>query len=130
MAWSYDPEQVATNPVYQVRLIIGDTVETPTSLQDEEIEFMLGDPPNVARASVLAIQALISRISTLPEYKLGPYSEDHSSRLAYLRALLEDIKAQNIGLNAPDVEKPTTCPIFSYDMMSPFCWHPKGGSGC
>jgi hypothetical protein len=41
MTWTYDPTQIAANPVYQVRRLIGDVITSDQQIADEEIAFAL-----------------------------------------------------------------------------------------
>lgn len=122
MSWSYDINALATSLKDQVRLKIGDTDESAPILQDEEIIFYIGDKEEVTSSVLLScINACITRIGGLPEYKLGPYSETHKARLDMWRELKAHIDANVYSQHAPISEAPTTKPIFEYDLMSRHC---------
>lgn len=123
MAWNYDPTDLETDLVSQVRLRIGDTVASDPQLQDEEIEFFLSSSgDDVLRASLRAVNALIAKASSeISGYTLGPYSESSTNKINNWRAVQQDLSSQVISFAAPVSKPPTTSPIFNYDMMSKEC---------
>lgn len=115
MSWTYDPTQLANNKIMQIRLSIGDVYSEDPLLQDEEILFRLTETSdNIIRAKLLCVKDAISRISSLPEYSLGPYSEKHTEQLNQLRALQSSLEKESIATNSPIALPPTTDPIFYY----------------
>ncbi|MDD2230535.1 MAG: hypothetical protein PHY48_14135 [Candidatus Cloacimonetes bacterium] len=119
MSWSYDPENLATSKKDQVRFKLGDTVEADGLLQDKEIEYLLEQANgNVLAATLQGCQSIISRLSGMIDFSVGPYSESHGNRLASYRALYDQLMLQMSGMNPPIGAKPTTGTIFSYDMMA------------
>jgi hypothetical protein len=122
MSWSYDVTALATSPKDQIRLRIGDTDESDPIMEDEEIMFYIGDNEEVTSSVLLScVNACITRVSGLPEYKLGPYSESHKARLDAWQAIKATLEANAYSQHAPISEPPTTAPIFSYDFMSSHC---------
>jgi hypothetical protein len=122
MAWSYSITNLADSPKDQVRLRIGDTVQTDQSVLDEEIDYFLSlHQNNVPATCVDCIDVIINKFSTLPDFTLGPYSESQSSRLEQLHKIRSDLKVQVMGMHSPIAEAPMTAPIFNYDMMSVNC---------
>lgn len=63
MTWTYALASIATTPLYQVRLMIGDTVVAKPLLQDEEIAFYLMVDPSVWRAASRACRAIAGNFS-------------------------------------------------------------------
>lgn len=63
MTWSYTLAAIATTPLYQVRLMIGDTVSSKPLLQDEEISFYITQDPSVWRAASRACRAIAGNFS-------------------------------------------------------------------
>lgn len=122
MSWTYDPTILQDSPKDQIRLLIGDTLESDPLLQDEEIQFYIGQYPNdVKRAALASVNVIITRICSTPDYTLGPYSESNGSRLKAFQSVKAELDAQVIGYNSPLANTPTTESIFSYDMMSAQC---------
>lgn len=63
MTWTYTLASIATTPLYQVRLMIGDTVSSKPLLQDEEIAFYITQDPSVWRAASRACRAIAGNFS-------------------------------------------------------------------
>jgi hypothetical protein len=119
MAWTYDPVNLAESKTHQVRFKLGDTVESDALLQDEEIDFLLQQTGNdVLRASIQGCLSIISVLSGLVDFRVGPYSESQGSRLKAYELLLAQLQAQVAGFQPPMANAPTTTPVFHYDMMT------------
>ena len=65
MTWTYDPTQLLTTPMMQVRYLIGDTRDTDRQVQDEEIAFALTERPSVYGAAAIVCRALSAQKSRL-----------------------------------------------------------------
>lgn len=119
MAFSYDVTQLATNPIYQVRYRLGDTIEASATFQDEEIQYSLSNNSNdIIHTCIECITALLPRIASKPDFKVGPYSESLSSTAyEYWMKMLEELKSQLTSVSAPMMLAPTTPPLFYYNMM-------------
>lgn len=119
MSWSYDPTVLATSEVMQVRFILGDTVAAAPLLQDEEIEFALAQSTSVKRASLMCLTAILQKVAnSAVNFRLGPYSEDHTQRLTALRQLQATLEKELSGYGVPVSNAPLTAPIFEHDLMS------------
>jgi hypothetical protein len=122
MAWSYEPTQLQNSPKDQIRLLIGDTLDSDPLLQDEEIEYYITQcASDVNRAALSCLNVIITRICSTPDYSLGPYSESNGNRLKAFQSVKAELEAKVTGYNAPLAKAPTTGAIFSYDMMSVAC---------
>lgn len=122
MSWNYDPSKLKDSPKDQIRLLIGDTLDSDPLLQDEEIQFYLDQyPSDINRAALASVNVIITRICSTPDYTLGPYSESNGSRLKAFQAVQASLDAKVTGYNSPLADSPTTKPIFGYDMMSVHC---------
>lgn len=123
MAWTYDPINLDTDLISQVRLRIGDTDADDPQMQDEEITYFLTvTHENTLRASLLAIKGLIAKASSeATSYSLGPYSESTTNKINNWRAVEQDLINQVVSYAAPVSKQPTTSPVFNYDMMSRDC---------
>lgn len=122
MSWSYDPTNLKDSLKDQIRLLIGDTLDSDPLLQDEEIQFYIDQYPNdIDNAALASVNVIITRICNTPDYTLGPYSESNGNRLKAFQTVRDKLDAKIIGYNAPLANAPTTESIFSYDMMSAEC---------
>lgn len=122
MSWSYDVAALQTSLKDQIRLKLGDTDETDPVLQDEEIMFYVGDATELSEGLLVrCIDACLSKIAGLPEYKLGPYQESHAGRLSMWKAMKDELEANAFSQHSPVSKNPITAPIFSYDLMSTHC---------
>ena len=118
MAWSYDPTTLSSSSKDQVRFKLGDTVEEEALLQDEEIEFLLAqNNGSVIQATIAACMSIISILSGVTDFRIGPYSESQGNRLKAYQALYQTLLAQASRLNSPIAKDPTTTSVFHYDMM-------------
>ena len=80
MAWTYDVTLLDTTPLYQVRLLIRDTDITAQLLQDEEIEFVLSENPNIYEAASICCVTIASSFARKADQKVGQVSVDYQSR--------------------------------------------------
>ena len=102
MAFTYDPAQLSTSLLFQVRLMIGDTAEfSPVVLQDEEINYFLEQSVNhVIQAAVDSVNSQISRASVLVDSETGQLSESRSQIITNLQKLRDDLMG-SIARNVP-----------------------------
>jgi hypothetical protein len=63
MVWTYAPATLATTPKDQVRLVIGDTLDTEPQLQDEEILYLLTVRSSVYGAAAECCRSLQAKFS-------------------------------------------------------------------
>lgn len=93
MSFSYDPTQLDTNLVYQVRFCAGlTTQETPVNLQDEEITFLLSqNMNNVNTTCVQVFDRIITEASYMVDRTTGQVSESLSDLLANLIRRRDDL---------------------------------------
>ena len=63
MSWTYNVAQLSTNQTYQIRLLIGDTIQTDQQFQDEEIVFMLSKRSTIYGAAAELCRSLASRFA-------------------------------------------------------------------
>ena len=93
MSFTYDPDQLKTSLLFQVRLKTGQT--NPNSLlvlSDEEINYYLDESGNsVQQTSVDVLNSLISRSHELVDKTTGQVSESQSQIMDNLIRLRDDI---------------------------------------
>ena len=122
MTWTYDATLLAESEKDQIRLRISDTNVDDQVLADEEITYFINlYPQDFNKALLDCVKAAINRVSSLPEYTLGPYSESHTERIKQWEKMQHVLEKEKEGLNSPMSQDPTTAPIFSYDCMSVAC---------
>ncbi len=119
MSWTYNPGEIASSPLYQVRNIIGDIEEDDPLLQDEEILYALTEvSADVIRASIICCERIASRYMKKSGFKLGPYSIDLSSRADVYTNLANQLKNKVASSGGPSWtgSRPAA---FDVGMMSP-----------
>ena len=117
--FTYKPEELSTNPLYQVRFHLGDTDVSTASFQDEEIAYTLSCNNNdVLRTCIACITSLLPRLAQKTDFTVGPYSERSSSTsYNYWTKLLDELKSKVVGYGAPIMMPPTRPDIFHYGML-------------
>lgn len=103
MTWTYNLAALATAPLSQVRLLIGDTDIANPLLQDEEINFFLIRRPNTYGAAAEACRSLSVRFATEATTKAGDSEIMYSdiSKAFALRAQTFESQAANSGSGSP-----------------------------
>ncbi len=71
MSWTYDPTQLATSTLYQVRLEIQDTDATNPLLQDEEIDYAVAQEANRWGAAARCSEILSRKFSMMADRRMG-----------------------------------------------------------
>ena len=94
MTWSYNPGALATSPLYQVRLALGDTQPAAPLLQDEEIAQYLSRYGNPYFAAASAAEALAGGYSRQVDRSLGGMSLQNSQKAAQFLALARSLRRQ------------------------------------
>jgi len=93
--WTYDPTQIAAKPLFQVRWLIGDVIQTDQQLQDEEIGFAVTQRPSIYGAAAECCRALSARLARQADTAQGDLHTTYSqrSRAYALRAAEYESKA-------------------------------------
>lgn len=94
MVWSYDPGALASSPLNQVRLLLGDTQLTAPLLQDEEISQYLGAYGNPYYAAAYAAEAVAGVFSRQVDRSLGGMSLSNSQKATQYLALAQSLRRQ------------------------------------
>ena len=124
MAWTYNVAELSTSQLFQVRFMIGDTIESDPLLQDEEINLIIAEQGNVRSAAVECCERISSAFARQTDYKLGPYSVNASDRSKRYEEFAKKLR-NKVGLAAPIFEDPQRV-IFDIDMMNDSgCSHPS-----
>jgi hypothetical protein len=103
MAWTYDPTVIGTTPLYQVRNMIGDTVQANPQLQDEEVKFWLTQRSSVWGAAAECCRALATQYSRSVDQAAGSTTNKYSQMAkAYAsRAAAFESRAAIMGAAMP-----------------------------
>lgn len=80
MTWSYDPTQLGTNTLMQLRWLIGDTLIKDPQLQDEELIWAISQRSSVYGAACDACRNLAARLSREADSTQGPSHTLYSAR--------------------------------------------------
>jgi hypothetical protein len=79
MAWTYNVSLINATPLYQVRLLCGDTDITDQLLQDEEINYLLS-VFSTYEAAAQACDAIAAKFSRQADQTTGDISTSYSQR--------------------------------------------------
>ena len=93
MSWTYDPSQLSSNKIFQVRLNIGQVNQYDLiTLQDEEIKHFLGNSyENITDASIKCLDSMISRAGLMVDRETGQTAESASQLLEALKKSRDDM---------------------------------------
>lgn len=110
--WTYDPSLATAKD--EVRLLIGDTIESRPLLEDEEIWYLLEIAGNnVKRAAAEACERIAAKLSADPNFAVGSWREDRSVIVSRFRELASKLRAMvtyPVTVSSPQ-------PYFSVGMM-------------
>ena len=102
MAWTYDPEVLGVDTVEErknsVRFLVGDTDTTDQQLQDEEIEFLLGQTAqNIYFAGAMAAEAIQGKFARLVTSEVDRTLRiRYSDMQAQYRTLAQDLREKGM----------------------------------
>lgn len=92
--FTYDVTQLATKPVYQARLLLGDTQASFPLLQDEELAQYLTIYPNVYFAAAYAAEAIAGMFSRQTDRSLAGLSLSNSQKAKQYSTLAAALRRQ------------------------------------
>jgi hypothetical protein len=95
MTWTYDPTQLETSQMMQVRLRIGDTISSTPLLQDEEINLTLSQRNSIPGAAAMSAHIVAARFSRLADTTTGSVKISHAQKADAYRKLAADLEAQD-----------------------------------
>lgn len=98
--WTYNAAQIAANPLYQLRLLIGDTVQNDKQLLDEEINYLLTLwNNNIFLAAAQCARGLQAKFARLVDVVQGEMKTNYSnkSKMYALMAVQLQSQGQNRG---------------------------------
>lgn len=94
MTWTYTPSSLASSALFQVRLLIGDTLSTDQQLQDEEIDFVLTERPNLYGAAAECCRSLAAKFSRSVDQAAGATRAAFSQLAKAYNAKAADFEAK------------------------------------
>jgi hypothetical protein len=101
VTWTYDPDTLETDPLMQLRLMIGDTDSTNQLAQDEELSYWLStEGGGVVQAAIASLEALAATYSTKADRVIGPLSIKYSQISANLCTRAQGLRIDRIALGA------------------------------
>ena len=125
MSWTYDPTQLSTSPLMQVRFMLGDVKESSPLLQDEEINFLLANQ-SVVNATLQCCDRIIARLAPEIDKAIGPTRVNLSQRYDHFVALKKTLRKSTGAIGVPVLATnqplPLT-PVFELNGMD----NPLGG---
>lgn len=79
MTWSYNPAQIQTNQIFQVRYLIGDTNQDDPQQENEEIEFALQIRGSIWGAAAMACESISANLSRKADTVTGELHTKYST---------------------------------------------------
>lgn len=99
MSFSYDPITVPTNPIHEVRFLTGQTEESTSQIEDEEIQYLLDkNNGDVNKTSTDVLNTLLKKAAHAFDKTTGEVSESQSQRYQHLKELIGDPPKDDIEL--------------------------------
>lgn len=95
--WTYNPAQLATNSVYQVRLLLGDTRYADQQMQDQEIEWYISQYGNIWSAAANAARGLAAQFSRLVDTMQGDLRTLYGQKARNYLAMAANLDMQAKG---------------------------------
>jgi hypothetical protein len=92
MAWTYNPTQLGTSTLYQVRFYVGDTDSTRQLVQDEEILFVLTEEPSPKSAAAVVCDSLAGKFSQYTDASVDGVSQSGSQLAEAFRQRAKDLR--------------------------------------
>lgn len=125
--YSYRPELLSEQKVYQMRLELGDTVMAPgeltAALSDEEYQTIIKSTKSWKKAKLRCLEAILMRFAHQVDFSMDGISYSFSKRVDFWKSLYDEMKKES------SLAVPTADPIalngrvggesyFYNDMMS------------
>lgn len=101
MSWSYNPAQLATSPLYQVRLLVGDTDTNDQLVSDEEINWYVSQQTSVKLAAADVCEAISAKFARWTDASVDGVSESASQKSERYSARAKELKQDAYSLALP-----------------------------
>lgn len=120
MAFTYEAASIATDPLMEIRFLLGDTDADIPLFQDEEITALLtANNSDVYAVSILCCKNLLAHAAQQVTHWVGPEKEVASDLYEHYKELLAILQRENERDNSPG---PTLAvghaPVFGVNMMN------------
>lgn len=96
-SWTYNPAQLSTNPVYQVRRIIGDVLYGDQQMQDDEIQYFITTYGSTQLAASYCCRALSAQFSRLVDTVQGELHTLYGQRAKNYSAMATQLEVRARG---------------------------------
>jgi hypothetical protein len=105
MSFSYDAAQIADSKKDQLRFLVQDTSEDCHFLENEEIEFIADDEPNLYRAASTLCSVIAGKLNLETDYNIGGLSFSGKEKADMLLKLVENytLKAERNTVISADI---------------------------
>jgi hypothetical protein len=94
MSWTYDPAQIASSPLMQLRWLIGDTLTKDQQLQDEELTWAMTQRTSIYGAAADACRSLAGRMAREADSTQGSLHTLYSAKSRNYRAMSGTFEVQ------------------------------------
>lgn len=102
--WTYNPMELATSTLYQVRALIGDVMQADQQLMDAEINFQLSQFSNANLAAAACCRMMAFKFARQVDTVQGHLSINYSNRSKQYFSLAKDLEqrgyASSVGMYA------------------------------
>lgn len=96
MTFTYDPAGLDGSDLFQVRFLLGDTIEAEPLLQDEEINFLIAEH-GVQEGAAQGAERLAAKFARLADQKTGDVSTDFDQLQEHYKNLADQIRETGAG---------------------------------
>lgn len=97
--YSYKPELLDKNPVYQMRLELGDTTLAPgeltAALSDEEYQTIIKSTKSWKKAKLRCVEAILMRFAHQVDFSMDGISYSFAQRVEFWKELKKDLKKES-----------------------------------
>lgn len=100
ISYTYDPEQLATSELFQVRFAVGDTEVGDAALRqlaDQEIQYLI-DQHGIVEGAAQAADRLAAKFARLADQKTGDLSTSYDQLQEHYRNLASSIRETGLGV--------------------------------
>jgi hypothetical protein len=95
--WSYNPAAISTSPLYQVRMLIGDVIQSEQQMMDEEIRWQITQYPSIWAAAAACARQISAKYARMVDTVQGDVRTMYSSRSRNYMAVAVSLDFQGKG---------------------------------
>lgn len=105
--YSYKPELLDRDPIYRMRLELGDTTMAPgeltAALSDEEYRAIIGSSKSWKKAKLKCLEAILMRFAHQVDFSMDGLSYSFSQRVEFWKTLRDEMrKTASTGVPTAD----------------------------